>query len=93
MLYVCCVPGRRENYTGESKVHIFAFPTDDERRTRWIKAIPEKVVRVASSSKVCWFGRFLFYPFTLILPNCQCAKKDNSTVNNAVSFSLFFSFF
>ena len=54
----CCVPNCRGNYLGtkehtEEKVSVFGFPTDPERRAKWVRMIPREGLEVNDRTVVC----------------------------------------
>ncbi|CAH1114716.1 unnamed protein product [Psylliodes chrysocephalus] len=53
MLYMCCVPGCRGNYSKGPKVRVFGFPNDENLRKKWLKVIPRDNLQPNKNTKVC----------------------------------------
>jgi hypothetical protein len=54
MVYKCCVPNCRGNYTSDGpKVRCFSFPKDEENRRKWVNAIHRKNFSPTPYTKVC----------------------------------------
>jgi hypothetical protein len=54
MVYKCCVPCCRGNYTsGGPKVRCFSFPKDEELRRKWLSAIHRENFIPSDHTKVC----------------------------------------
>ena len=56
MVYTCCVPGCTTGYKSnqiDKKTTLFGFSFDENRRKKWVAAIPRKEWQISKSHKVC----------------------------------------
>ena len=74
MVYTCCVPGCNTGYKScktSEKIPLFKFPSDIDKKEKWIKSIPRHNWTLSSSHRVC---KLHFNDSDFVQESCD--KKD-----------------
>ena len=75
MPYACVVPNCKGNYRSGPKVHVFAFPKNEELTGKWIGAIKRENFTPTKNSRVSPFTITMFYFRLGFAQNVSCEKK------------------